>query len=79
NDTLVGGLTVAKENKRQQQKQKNIYVGDTKRCPNFPRPKEEEHQYTRELTNYLLENNHIKILLIDCNTAPAIAYEDIRS
>ncbi|WP_082022617.1 MULTISPECIES: glutamate racemase [Bacillus] len=77
-DSGVGGLTVAKEIMRQLPKENIIYVGDTKRCPYGPRPEEEVLQYTWELTNYLLENHHIKMLVIACNTATAIALEDIR-
>lgn len=77
-DSGVGGLTVAKEIMRQLPKENIIYVGDTKRCPYGPRPEEEVLQYTRELTNYLLKNHHIKMLVIACNTATAIALEDIQ-
>ncbi|MCY7929594.1 glutamate racemase, partial [Bacillus inaquosorum] len=77
-DSGVGGLTVAKEIMRQLPKENIIYVGDTKRCPYGPRPEEEVLQYTWELTNYLLENHHIKMLVIACNTATAIALEDIQ-
>lgn len=73
-DSGVGGLTVAKEIMRQLPKENIIYVGDTKRCPYGPRPEEEVLQYTWELTNYLLENHHIKMLVIACNTATAIAW-----
>lgn len=77
-DSGVGGLTVAKEIMRQLPKENIIYVGDTKRCPYGPRPEEEVLQYTWELTNYLLDNHHIKMLVIACNTATAIALEDIQ-
>lgn len=77
-DSGVGGLTVAKEIMRQLPKENIIYVGDTKRCPYGPRPEEEVLQYTWELTNYLLENHHIKMLVIACNTATAIALDDIQ-
>ncbi|MBJ7572207.1 glutamate racemase [Bacillus halotolerans] len=77
-DSGVGGLTVAKEIMRQLPKENIIYVGDTKRCPYGPRPEEEVLQYTRELTHYLLKNHHIKMLVIACNTATAIALEDIQ-
>ncbi|WP_416653791.1 glutamate racemase [Bacillus amyloliquefaciens] len=77
-DSGVGGLTVAKEIMRQLPKENIIYVGDTKRCPYGPRPEEEVLQYTWEMTDYLLENHHIKMLVIACNTATAIALEDIQ-
>ncbi|MCY8484147.1 glutamate racemase [Bacillus atrophaeus] len=77
-DSGVGGLTVAKEIIRQLPKENIIYVGDTKRCPYGPRPEEEVLQYTRELTQYLLNSHHIKMLVIACNTATAIALDAIK-
>ncbi|MCM3162911.1 MULTISPECIES: glutamate racemase [Metabacillus] len=77
-DSGVGGLTVAKEIMRQLPKEEIIYLGDTARCPYGPRPAEEVRRFTWEMTNYLLENHHIKMLVIACNTATAIALEEIQ-
>lgn len=77
-DSGVGGLTVAKEIMRQLPKEEIIYLGDTARCPYGPRPAEEVKRFTWELTNYLLENHHIKMLVIACNTATAIALQEIQ-
>ncbi|MBO1515081.1 glutamate racemase [Metabacillus bambusae] len=77
-DSGVGGLTVAKEIMRQLPKEEIIYLGDTARCPYGPRPAEEVRRFTWELTNYLLENHHIKMLVIACNTATAIALHEIQ-
>ncbi|MBD1381160.1 glutamate racemase [Metabacillus arenae] len=77
-DSGVGGLTVAKEIMRQLPKEEIIYIGDTSRCPYGPRPKDEVHQFTWEMTNYLLAHHHIKMLVIACNTATAIVLEDIK-
>ena len=76
-DSGVGGLTVAKEIMRQLPKEKIIYLGDTKRCPYGPRDRKEVLSYTWEMTNYLLSRHHIKMLVIACNTATAIALEEI--
>ncbi|WP_299089448.1 glutamate racemase [uncultured Metabacillus sp.] len=77
-DSGVGGLTVAKEIMRQLPKEEIIYLGDTARCPYGPRPAEEVRRFTWEMTNYLLENHHIKMLVIACNTATAIALQEIQ-
>jgi glutamate racemase len=69
-DSGVGGLTVASELMRQLPKESIIYLGDTKRCPYGPRPKEEVIQYTMEMVHFLLGKN-IKMLVIACNTATA--------
>lgn len=76
-DSGVGGLTVAKEIMRQLPKEQIVYLGDTARCPYGPRPREEIRQFTWEMTNYLLGYD-IKMLVIACNTATAVALEEIR-
>lgn len=76
-DSGVGGLTVAREIMRQLPKEQIVYLGDTARCPYGPRPREEIRQFTWEMTNYLLGYD-IKMLVIACNTATAVALEEIR-
>ncbi|MED0714840.1 glutamate racemase [Aeribacillus composti] len=77
-DSGVGGLTVVKELMRQLPKEELIYLGDTARCPYGPRPKTEIRQFTWELTNYLILNFHIKMLVIACNTATAVVLKEIQ-
>lgn len=77
-DSGVGGLTVIKEALRQLPNERLIYLGDTARCPYGPRPMEQVRQYTWEMTNFLL-NKNIKMLVIACNTATAVALEEIRA
>lgn len=76
-DSGVGGLTVAREIMRQLPKEQIVYLGDTARCPYGPRPREEIRQFTWEMTNYLLGYD-MKMLVIACNTATAVALEEIR-
>jgi glutamate racemase len=77
-DSGVGGLTVAKEIMRQLPYEQILYLGDTARCPYGPRSGEEVKRFTWQLTNFLLEKN-IKMLVIACNTATAVALEEIRN
>nr|WP_281169474.1 glutamate racemase [Enterococcus caccae] len=77
-DSGVGGLTVVKEAMKQLPNERLIYLGDTARCPYGPRPAEQVVQFTWELTNFLLEKN-IKMLVIACNTATAVALEEIKT
>lgn len=77
-DSGVGGLTVAKEMIRQLPNEQIIYVGDTARCPYGPRPAEEVKVFTWQMTRFLLEKE-IKMLVIACNTATAVALNEIRS
>ncbi len=77
-DSGVGGLTVVKEVMRQLPMEKIIYFGDTARAPYGPRPPEEILMFTRQIVDYLLQF-HPKMIVIACNTATAIALDDIRS
>lgn len=77
-DSGVGGLTVVKEVMRQLPQEKVIYFGDTARSPYGPRPAEEVQTFTRQIVDYLIHFNP-KMVVIACNTATAVAIEDIRS
>ncbi|KAB2338759.1 glutamate racemase [Cytobacillus depressus] len=77
-DSGVGGLTVAKEVMRQLPKEKIIYLGDTARCPYGPRPGDEVKAFTWEISRFLL-SKEIKMLIIACNTATAVALDEIRN
>lgn len=76
-DSGVGGLTVVKEALKQLPNENILYVGDTARCPYGPRPAEQVIEYTWEMTRYLMKRN-IKMLVIACNTATAVALEEIK-
>ncbi|SMO36569.1 glutamate racemase [Melghirimyces algeriensis] len=76
-DSGVGGLTVVKEVFRQLPKEKVIYFGDTLRCPYGPRTPEEVNAFTKEIVRYL-SLYPLKALVIACNTATAVALEDVR-
>lgn len=77
-DSGVGGLTVVKEALKQLPNEHIIYLGDTARCPYGPRPAEQVIEYTWEMTRFLLEKQ-IKMLVIACNTATAVALEEIKN
>lgn len=77
-DSGVGGLTVAKEIMRQLPYEEIVYLGDTARCPYGPRPGEEVKAFTWEISRFLLKKN-IKMLIIACNTATAVALDEIRN
>ena len=77
-DSGVGGLTVVKEAMKQLPNETVYYLGDTLRCPYGPRPVEEIKQFTWEMTRFLLSKD-IKMLVIACNTATAVALEEIKA
>lgn len=76
-DSGVGGLTVVKELMRQLPQEKVIYFGDTARSPYGPRSAGEVRTFTRQIVEYLIQFNP-KMIVIACNTATAVAIEDIR-
>ena len=75
-DSGVGGLTVAKEIMQLLPNEKIIYIGDTARCPYGPRTSEEVRKFTWQLANALVKMN-IKMLVIACNTATAVALNSL--
>lgn len=77
-DSGVGGLTVAKEVMRQLPQEKIIYFGDTARTPYGPRSADEVVQFTHQIVDYLLQFQP-KMVVIACNTATAVALDEIRA
>ncbi|WP_313891663.1 glutamate racemase [Psychrobacillus sp.] len=75
-DSGVGGLTVAKEILRLLPNEEIIYIGDTARCPYGPRSQEEVRKFTWQLATALSKMN-IKMLVIACNTATAVALNSL--
>ena len=76
-DSGVGGLTVVKEMRSKLPNESIIYIGDDKRCPYGPRPAAEVRMFTIEMATALSKMG-IKLLVIACNTATAVALDDIR-
>ncbi|GAB2699589.1 glutamate racemase [Paenibacillus thermoaerophilus] len=77
-DSGVGGLTVVREVMRQLPREEIIYFGDTARAPYGPRDPQEVRQFTREIVAYLMQYDP-KMIVIACNTATAVALDDIRA
>lgn len=71
-DSGVGGLTVFKEAMRQLPNESLIYIGDNARCPYGPREPNQILEFTEELAQFLLSQG-VKVLVIACNTATALA------
>lgn len=76
-DSGVGGLTVVKEMLNILPNESIIYLGDDKRCPYGSRSVEEVRKFTLEMVERLSEMD-IKMLVIACNTATAVALDTIR-
>ncbi len=76
-DSGLGGLTVVKEIMKLLPNEKIIYFGDTARVPYGSKSEVVITKYSLEITKFLKTKN-IKILVVACNTATAMALEKIR-
>jgi glutamate racemase len=76
-DSGVGGLTVFKEVVRSLPQEDTIYFGDTARVPYGTKSPETVIRYSRQIARYLF-NRDIKLLVVACNTASAVALSDLQ-
>ena len=75
-DSGVGGLTVVKELMEQLPKERIIYYGDTARVPYGNKSRETVIRYSREIAGFLCEQN-VKAIVVACNTASALALDEL--
>ena len=75
-DSGVGGLTVANAIRQVLPDENLIYFGDTAHLPYGDKSKETINYYSSKITEYLL-SRECKIIVIACNSASAVAYENI--
>jgi len=75
-DSGVGGLTVAAAIKYLLPNERIIYFGDTAHLPYGDKSNETIVEYSTRITDFLLEKN-VKVVLIACNTASAVAYHEL--
>ena len=75
-DSGVGGLTVAREIMRQLPGESLIYFGDTARVPYGSKSRKTVCKYSRQIANFLL-TKQVKAIVIACNTASALAREEL--
>jgi glutamate racemase len=76
-DSGLGGLTVAHEVMRQLPHESFVYFGDTARVPYGPKSPDTVRRYSREITQWLLEQG-VKAVVVACNTATAHALPVLR-
>ena len=76
-DSGVGGLTVVKSLRNRLPNERVIYLGDTARLPYGTRSPATVERYAVQNANFL-EAMNIKLLVIACNTASAIAHGRLR-
>lgn len=76
-DSGIGGLSVVKVLWRHLPQYKIIYFGDTARFPYGAKGPEIIKKYARENTEFLIKKG-AKVIIVACNTASAVALEDLR-
>ncbi|MHB8190776.1 MAG: glutamate racemase [Ferrimicrobium sp.] len=55
-----------------------VYLGDSARAPYGSRSVDEVQSFSREIAHYLIDEFDIKMLVVACNTASAVALEELR-
>lgn len=76
-DSGVGGLTVVREIMRQLPGESLVYFGDTARVPYGSKSKNTVCKYSRQIVRFL-QTKQVKAIVIACNTASALALDEIR-
>ncbi len=77
-DSGIGGLTVANAISKLLPNEQLIYFGDTAHMPYGDKSKELISSYAVTITDFLLNREKCKAIVIACNTASAAAYETLR-
>ncbi len=78
-DSGFGGLTVARALIDLLPAEHLIYLGDTGRYPYGPRPLEEVRGFAEQITDLLVHDHDVKLLIVACNTAAAAGLEALQS
>lgn len=77
-DSGIGGLTVLQQISRLLPREHLVYLGDTARFPYGTKSPEVVKQYACENTDFLVACG-LKMLVVACNTASAVALEVLRA
>lgn len=76
-DSGIGGLTVLKALRAKLPDERFIYLGDTARLPYGTKTPKTVSAYALQATHYLLDQG-IKLLVVACNTATALALPTLK-
>lgn len=77
-DSGVGGLTVMREISKQLPAEDIVYFGDTARVPYGSKSKKSIIRFSQQIIRFLMTKN-VKAIVIACNTASALAMEEVRA
>lgn len=75
-DSGVGGLTVAREIMRNLPNEHIVYFGDTARVPYGSKSKDTVIRYSQQIIRFL-RTQDVKAIVIACNTASALALDEV--
>lgn len=78
-DSGLGGLSVWCQLRRVLPRESFVYYGDGKNCPYGNKSREEIIAYTDFAVKRLLEEDRVKMVVVACNTATAMAIDHLRS
>jgi len=76
-DSGVGGLTVVREIIRQLPNENIIYFGDTARVPYGSKSPNSVIHFSKQIARFLI-TKEVKAIVIACNTASALALEELQ-
>lgn len=77
-DSGIGGLTVGHQIAKLMPNEDIIYFGDTKHLPYGDKSPEAIKRFCKDITDFLL-NQNCKTIVIACNTASALAFNEVKS
>jgi glutamate racemase len=77
-DSGIGGLTVLRHLVRLMPNEDFVYLGDTARVPYGNKSAETVRMYARQCAEFLLRHD-VKLIVVACNTASALALDELRS
>ncbi len=77
-DSGLGGLTVLKSLEKNLPNESFIYFGDTAHVPYGSKSANTVIRYSRSIMDFFLMNN-TKAVVIACNTASAVAYQELQN
>lgn len=77
-DSGFGGLTVARAVIDLLPHEHLVYFGDTARYPYGPRSHDEVRGFARQITEWLIDAYDPKMVVVACNTASAVALDELQ-
>ena len=75
-DSGVGGLTVFRELRCRLPEEDLVYLGDTARVPYGTKSAPTVRRYAAEAARFLIDQ-HVKLIVVACNTASAVALDQL--